>query len=132
MLRVSRSCITTCAVILLVVCVYVNLAYLPIISRHKTEQAESGVLLNDPPATKRLDQTNNLQPHKSLDKNKILDQLNRAKQQQQQQQEDHTQHQNHNKPVEPVKELVPPVVEPKLDPIDLKKIVSARIEVYLI
>lgn len=38
--KVTRSCITTAAVILLVLCVYVNLHYLPIISQHKTGQQQ--------------------------------------------------------------------------------------------
>jgi hypothetical protein len=107
-----RSIITTSAIILLCICVYVNLTYLPLISQHKAEQQQEAVLVN-PPSQKHEP----LQPkfETKTFETKINDNDNFKA--------------NENKAN--IEVIHNPLVETVPQTVDVRSIVSARIEVYI-
>eukprot|EP00026_Physarum_polycephalum_P014963 Phypoly_transcript_15536.p1 GENE.Phypoly_transcript_15536~~Phypoly_transcript_15536.p1 ORF type:complete len:139 (+),score=18.19 Phypoly_transcript_15536:50-466(+) len=132
----ARSIITTAAVCLLLICVYVNLTYLPQISKHKAEQqqqnpASSIVLDNSQRHDSNLKNDNKAKPivdkhppndnHQTHDNHKVTEKPNDAPPNQNSKLAETV-------PLAREDIILPQVTEVPILPIDLSKIVSARIE----
>jgi hypothetical protein len=133
-----RTIITTAALVLLLVCVYVNLTYLPQISKHRAEQHKptSGTLENSP--SQRHEPTQNAKFEIDKKETKPVKQTPKDNHHNHKANED--QKLKLDEPAPPnsklaktvtlaKEDILPPILTEELPILDINKVISARIEV---